>query len=167
MGNQRRKVKDWRPKGNRRPKIRMESNRETGSGTSIRGQRETEGNGGRETDGDPSGSSRVNRPQAFRLATRPWKRGRERPSGRTSRWLRSTATSQAEFGPRPDVSEGMRIPERVEASAKTPSGFSRVWRDPVQSDRLGSRLHGLSDTATQRRRECGGRVSTSQVRAPA
>lgn len=43
--------------------------RETGNKPPTRGQRETGGNGGRETDGDPSGSSRVNRPASRKACT--------------------------------------------------------------------------------------------------
>jgi hypothetical protein len=120
-------------------KSQTESRRETGGGrfgpeatgkleaeTSTWSQRETGGIGGRETDGDPSGSSRVNRPQALRLATQPWKRGRERPSGRTAADFGQRRLPERSSVPGRMYAEELRIPERVNASAKTPSGVSRV-----------------------------------------
>ncbi len=79
---------------------------------------------GHKPDGDPSGSSSDLRLADRKVCNSSPETGKKRSSDRTAGGFGQRRT-RSELGPRPDE-ERDESPERVEASAKAPSGFSRV-----------------------------------------
>ena len=101
---------DRKPKGNWRRKVRTESDWETGSGNV---HPESTGNRWHRGSRDRWGSFGIvtGKPAASLKACNSTLETRKRAAfGSHSRWLRSTATSRAESGPRPDICGGIEEP---------------------------------------------------------
>jgi len=126
-GGGRSRTGSQRETGGGRP--RTESDRETGNGTSTRSRWETAGIGGRETEGDPSGSSAVNRPASRKVChpnlgngegSRPRKRGRER----------GLRTAQPLASANGDLPSGVRSPAGQNTGRGAPRGLKLRPRLP-------------------------------------